>query len=97
MTVCVLSTDFLDDAKGTKPSYVLAAEGMRAGSTIVASTDGGVDIRPGNAMPLKEIPVGTNVHNIELRPGQGGKMVKILDRGGLAQGDENVIHPCGPG
>ena len=68
--------DFLDDAKGTKPSYVLAAEGMRAGSTIVASTDGGVDIRPGNAMPLKEIPVGTNVHNIELRPGQGGKMVR---------------------
>ena len=71
-----MSTDFLDDAKGTKPSYVLAAEGMRAGSTIVASTDGGVDIRPGNAMPLKEIPVGTNVHNIELRPGQGGKMVR---------------------
>mmetsp|Transcript_1229 Transcript_1229/g.5308 ORF Transcript_1229/g.5308 Transcript_1229/m.5308 type:complete len:381 (-) Transcript_1229:1124-2266(-) len=68
--------DFLDDAKRTKPCYVLAPEGVKPGSTIVASTDGGVDIRPGNAMPLREIPPGTQIHNIELRPGQGGVLVR---------------------
>ena len=50
--------------------YVLAADGVKPGSTIVSSTDGGVDIRPGNAMPLREILPGTQIHNIELRPGQ---------------------------
>jgi large subunit ribosomal protein L2 len=35
-----------------------------------------VDIRPGNAMPLRSMPTGTTVHNIELRPGQGGKMAR---------------------
>ena len=42
-----------------------------------------VDIRPGNALPLASIPTGTTVHNIELRPGQGGKMVRSA--GGSAQ------------
>ena len=75
-TTRIALVDFLDDAKGTKPCYVLAPDGVKPGSTIVSSTDGGVDIRPGNAMPLREIPPGTQIHNIELRPGQGGVLVR---------------------
>ena len=74
-TTRIALVDFLDDAKGTKPCYVLAPDRIKPGSTIVSSTDGGVDIRPGNAMPLREIPPGTQIHNIELRPGQGGVLV----------------------
>ncbi len=65
----------LVDFEGHRPSYILAVDGMKTGDSILAG-DTGVDIRPGNAMPLETMPVGTFVHNIELRPGQGGKLVR---------------------
>src|SRR5690242_19193985 len=52
--------------------YILAPLRLRVGQTVESGP--GVDIRPGNALPLAGIPTGTTVHNIELRPGQGGKM-----------------------
>jgi large subunit ribosomal protein L2 len=58
-------------ADGAK-SYILAPAGVAAGAT-VASGDG-ADIRPGNALPLRAIPTGTVVHNVELIPGQGGRL-----------------------
>jgi large subunit ribosomal protein L2 len=54
--------------------YILAPVRLRAGQTVESGT--AVDIRPGNAMPLRAMPTGTTVHNIELRPGQGGKMAR---------------------
>ena len=54
--------------------YILAPEGIRVGQTVVAGD--GADILPGNALPLKAIPVGTMIHNIELRKGKGGQMVR---------------------
>jgi large subunit ribosomal protein L2 len=54
--------------------YVLAPEGVRVGD--VLQNGHGADIRPGNAMPLRYIPVGTVVHNVELKPGGGGKMAR---------------------
>ena len=65
----------LVDFQGHNPAYMLATDGMKAGDTVTAG-DEGVDIRPGNAMPLGAMPVGTLIHNIELRPGQGGKLVR---------------------
>ena len=62
--------------------YVLQAKGMEVGSTIM-SAEAGLDIKPGNAMKLKNIPVGTLVHNIEMNPGQGGKIARSA--GGYAQ------------
>ena len=54
--------------------YILHPVGLKVGDTIVAGSD--VDILPGNALPLKNIPLGTLVHNVELRPGKGGQMAR---------------------
>jgi len=54
--------------------YILAPVRLRVGQTVESGP--AVDIRPGNAMPLRSMPTGTTVHNIELRPGQGGKMAR---------------------
>jgi large subunit ribosomal protein L2 len=58
-------------ADGDK-SYILAPKGLSVGDTVESGH--GADIKPGNAMPLRYIPVGTTLHNVELRPGQGGKV-----------------------
>ncbi len=55
-------------------SYILAPQRLKAGDKVVAGEK--ADIKPGNAMPLKSIPVGTIVHNVELKPGGGGKMAR---------------------
>jgi large subunit ribosomal protein L2 len=60
-------------ADGVK-SYILAPQGLNVGDEVVSSIH--ADIKPGNALRLKSIPVGTVVHNIELRPGKGGQMVR---------------------
>ncbi|MDH3706668.1 MAG: 50S ribosomal protein L2 [Acidimicrobiia bacterium] len=54
--------------------YILAPEGVGVGDVLVSGQ--GSDIKPGNALPLRYIPVGTVVHNIELKPGGGGKMAR---------------------
>jgi large subunit ribosomal protein L2 len=53
-------------------AYILAPKGLNVGDTVESGQ--GADIKPGNAMPLRYIPVGTTIHNVELRPGQGGKI-----------------------
>jgi large subunit ribosomal protein L2 len=55
-------------------SYILAPQRLRAGDSVVSGAR--VDIKPGNAMPLSSIPVGTIVHNIEMKAGAGGKMAR---------------------
>jgi large subunit ribosomal protein L2 len=54
--------------------YIVAPVGLMVGDTIVSGQY--VDIRPGNSLPLANIPVGTTIHNIELLPGNGGQMVR---------------------
>jgi len=61
--------------------YILAPEGLHVGQSVVSGD--GADILPGNALPLRLIPAGTMIHNIELRPGKGGQMVRSA--GGAAQ------------
>jgi large subunit ribosomal protein L2 len=55
-------------------AYILAPQRLKAGDSVVSGLR--VDIKPGNAMPLATIPVGTIVHNIELKQGAGGKMAR---------------------
>ena len=55
-------------------AYILAPKGLKVGD-IVESSDS-VDIKPGNALALKNIPSGTSIHNIELKPGKGGQLVR---------------------
>lgn len=52
--------------------YILAPRGLRVGQAILAGK--GAEIKPGNSLPLSEIPVGQNVHNVELKPGRGGQI-----------------------
>jgi len=54
--------------------YILAPNGLKVGDTIMSGPD--ADIKTGNALPFKNIPVGTQVHNIELKIGKGGQMVR---------------------
>lgn len=54
--------------------YILAPQGLKVGQTVVAGPE--ADILVGNALPLSHIPLGTTIHNIELRPGKGGQMVR---------------------
>jgi large subunit ribosomal protein L2 len=61
--------------------YILAPHGLQVGQSVVSSSD--ADIVVGNCLPLKNIPLGTQVHNIELKPGKGGQMVRSA--GGAAQ------------
>src|SRR5579875_4079526 len=55
-------------------SYILAPQRLRPGDQVVSGQR--VDIKPGNAMPLSAIPVGTIVHNVEMKPGAGGKIAR---------------------
>jgi large subunit ribosomal protein L2 len=67
--------------KDGEKRYILWPEGLKVGQSVVASD--GADILPGNCLPLRLIPAGTMIHNIELRHGKGGQMVRSA--GGAAQ------------
>ncbi len=54
--------------------YILAPQRVAVGDKVVAGEQ--VDIRPGNAMPMKNIPVGTIIHNVEMKPGKGGQIAR---------------------
>jgi large subunit ribosomal protein L2 len=54
--------------------YILQPNGMKVGDTVLSGDN--VDILPGNCLPLKNIPLGTTIHNVELRPGKGGQIAR---------------------
>ncbi len=54
--------------------YILAPLGLNVGDTVISSAN--ADIKPGNALPISAIPVGTLIHNLEIKPGRGGQMVR---------------------
>ncbi|MBC7324817.1 MAG: 50S ribosomal protein L2, partial [Moorella sp. (in: Bacteria)] len=59
--------------------YILAPENLQVGDEVISGS--GADIKVGNALPLSQVPVGTMVHNIELKPGKGGQMVRAAGAG----------------
>jgi len=61
--------------------YIIAPDGLKVGDTVRAGSD--ADIKPGNALALADIPVGTVIHNIELHPGKGAQLVRSA--GNMAQ------------
>ena len=62
-------------------SYILAPYGLNAGDQVISSAS--ADIKPGNCLPIANIPVGTVIHNVELQPGHGAQLVRAA--GGAAQ------------
>ena len=55
-------------------AYILAPQRLKAGDKVIAGEK--VDVKPGNAMPLSKMPIGTIVHNVELKPGKGGQIAR---------------------
>jgi large subunit ribosomal protein L2 len=78
-------------------AYILAQQRLKAGDQVVSGER--VDVKPGNAMPLKSIPVGTIIHNVELKPGRGGQMARsagtYLQLVGRDQGNALLRMPSG--
>jgi len=64
----------LVEYKDGEKAYILAPQRLQAGDKVIASTK--ADIKPGNAMPLQGMPVGTIIHNIEMKPGKGGQLCR---------------------
>ena len=75
--------EYEDGAK----SYILAPDGLKVGDTIMAGPN--ADIKPGNALPFENIPVGTMIHNIELYPGKGGQLVRAAGEFAQLMAKEN--------
>lgn len=77
--------------KDGEKRYTLAPNGLVVGATILASEFAPFEV--GNHLPLKNIPIGTAVHNIEITPGRGGQMVKSAGSAAMVQGreDKHVI------
>jgi large subunit ribosomal protein L2 len=84
-------------------SYILAPQRLAAGDTVIAGEN--VDVKPGNAMPLENMPVGTIVHNVEMKIGKGGQLarsagtyVQIVGRDQgycilrLKSGEQRLVH-----
>jgi large subunit ribosomal protein L2 len=73
--------------------YILCPIGLKVGDTLMAGV--GADIRPGNALPLRSIPTGTMVHNIELQLGRGGQIVRSAGAGAqlmAKEGDYSLLR-----
>src|SRR5688572_14113894 len=73
-------------------AYILAPNGLKVGATVISGPDAAPEI--GNAMPLANVPGGLEVHNIEMNPGQGGKLVRSaggVARLGAKEGEYSVI------
>ena len=65
-------------ADGEK-AYILAPEGLKVGMKVMSGVN--AEVRPGNCLPLSQIPVGTMIHNVELHPGKGGQLVRSAGNG----------------
>ena len=89
-------------ADGEK-NYIIHPVGLKVGDTVISSTT--ADILPGNCLPLENIPLGTMVHNIELKPGKGGQMARSAGAGAqlvakegkyaqlrLPSGEVRIVH-----
>jgi len=67
--------------------YILAPAGLKTGDVVISSKS--ADIKPGNALPIENIPVGTVIHNIELYPGHGGQLVRSAGTSAQLMAKEN--------
>ena len=67
-------------------TYILAPKGLEVGMTVVSGPE--ADIKVGNALPLENIPVGTVIHNIELKPGKGGQLIRSAGTSAQVLGKE---------
>lgn len=67
-------------------AYILAAEGLKVGDTVQSGPE--APVKEGNSLPLGQIPVGTNIHNIEIKPNKGGQIVRAAGSFAVVHGKE---------
>ena len=82
----------LNYANGAR-SYILAPDGLKAGDTVMSGEK--ADVQVGNCLPLRNIPMGTYIHNLELRPGKGGQLVRSAGTAAqllAKEGDYGVVR-----
>lgn len=83
--------------KDGEKRYILAPEGLKAGDVVVSSAK--ADFKTGNCLPLEKIPLGMPIHNVELRNGKGGQIVKSAGSSAIIQSKEgkyaNMLLPSG--
>src|SRR5699024_233 len=70
--------------------YILASNGLKVGQEIESGEN--ADIKVGNALPLANIPLGTTVHNVELKPGRGGQLARSAGAAAQVLGHEGNTH-----
>lgn len=75
--------------KDGEKAYIIAPVGLKVGQTVVSGES--ADIIPGNCLPLRNIPIGTEIHNIELKEGAGGKLVRSAGLVAQVVGRENEV------
>ena len=68
-------------------AYIICPEGLKVGDKVIASAN--ADIKPGNALPIENIPVGTVIHNVELYPGKGAQLVRSAGNSAQLMAKEN--------
>ena len=68
--------------------YIIAPLGLAVGAAVISGA--GADIKPGNTLPIQNIPLGTTIHNIELSPGRGGQMVRSAGAGAQVMAKEGL-------
>ena len=74
-------------ADGSK-SYILAPNGLKVGQTVMNGPK--AELKPGNCLKIKDIPVGVSIHNIEMLPGQGAKLVRAAGQSAVLRGKDEV-------
>lgn len=75
-------------------NYIIAPTGLKVSDRVIASTKGAVEIKPGNVTLLKFLPIGTPIHNLELRPGKGAQIVRSAGNAAYVQskdGDQVIV------
>ncbi|MCB9757221.1 MAG: 50S ribosomal protein L2 [Candidatus Omnitrophica bacterium] len=72
-------------------SYILAPLELKVGDKIVSTNTAEVEIRAGNAMPIKRVPLGVAIHNIELKPGKGGQMARSAGTSAQLMAKDGVL------
>ncbi|MDD3242278.1 MAG: 50S ribosomal protein L2 [Eubacteriales bacterium] len=76
---------YIDGSK----AYILAPVGLKVGDTVMSGE--GADIMPGNALPIKNIPLGTMVHNVEMTPGKGGQIARAAGNAAQVMAKEGAM------
>ena len=89
-TANILLIKYVNTTNNITYRYIIAPQDMHVGETVVAGTN--VEIKKGNTIPLKNIPIGTKLHNLEYIPGKGGQLIRSAGTFGILKKKDANAH-----